>query len=133
MERVLASGEVPAAIEFLDAATMEAAGGSLPAELAQALRLTERGSTGSAPGGAAPFVLLLEADGAAAEARRVRGALVEALGEGAGLLGVAAPRLSARFARCGAGAPGSPRALLFVGDTASSFVGRPSSRDAHPG
>jgi glycolate oxidase subunit GlcD len=100
MERVLASGEVPAAIEFLDAATMEAAGGSLPAELAQALGLTERGSAGSAPGGAAPFVLLLEADGSVQETRRVRDALVEALREGEGLRGFAAPQ-----------APGEVRAL----------------------
>jgi FAD/FMN-containing dehydrogenase len=86
MERVLASGEVPAAIEFLDAATMEAAGGSLPQELAGALGLG---------GGDAPFVLLLEADGAAQEARRVRDAIIEALHEGDGLLGVAAPEATA--------------------------------------
>ncbi|MDQ3371510.1 MAG: FAD-binding protein [Actinomycetota bacterium] len=86
MERVLASGEVPAAIEFLDAATMEAAGGSLPGELASALGLGREAS---------PFVLLVEADGAAEEAHRVRDAIVEALREGEGLLGVAAPEATA--------------------------------------
>jgi glycolate oxidase subunit GlcD len=86
MERVLASGEVPAAIEFLDAATMEAAGGSLPGELGQALGLARE---------AAPFLLLLEADGAAEEAHRVRDAIIEALHDGEGLLGVAAPETTA--------------------------------------
>lgn len=86
MERVLASGEVPAAIEFLDAATMRAAGGSLPGDLSGALGLARE---------ATPFVLLLEADGAPEEARRVRDAIVEALHEGEGLLGVAAPESTA--------------------------------------
>ncbi|HEV2820764.1 MAG TPA: FAD-linked oxidase C-terminal domain-containing protein [Solirubrobacteraceae bacterium] len=82
VKRVLASGEVPAALEFLDAATMEAAGGSLPAELARALGLDH---------GDAPFLLLLEADGAPQEARRIRDAVLEAMGDGEGLLGVGAP------------------------------------------
>jgi len=82
MERVLASGEVPAAIEFLDAATLRVAAGSLPGELSDALGLADE---------ATPFVLLLEADGAAEEAHRVRDAIFAALREGEGLLGVAAP------------------------------------------
>ena len=86
LQRVLASGEVPAAIEFLDAATMGAAGGSLPGKLARALGLDH---------GDAPFVLLLEADGAPEEARRIRDVLVEALREGTGLLGVGAPETTA--------------------------------------
>lgn len=86
VHRVLASGEVPAAIEFLDTATMGAAGGSLPDDLAGALGLHH---------GDAPFLLLLEADGAPEEARRVRDAVVEAVREGEGLLGIAAPETTA--------------------------------------
>jgi len=91
LERVLASGEVPAAVEYLDEATMDAAGDSLPEELARAL---------GAPFDPAPFVLLLEADGAREEALRVRDALLEALHEGEGLLGLTAPEV-----------PGEVRAL----------------------
>ncbi|HEV2770742.1 MAG TPA: FAD-linked oxidase C-terminal domain-containing protein [Solirubrobacteraceae bacterium] len=91
LERVLASGEVPAAIEYLDEATMEAVGGSLPPTLAQAL---------STKADRAPFVLLLEADGAREEALRVRDALLDALREGEGMRGLAFPE-----------APGDVRAL----------------------
>ena len=64
--RVLAAGIVPAALEFLDARTMEAAGGAFPG------------------GPLRGFVVLAEADGSAAEAARVRDELCEALAEGAG-------------------------------------------------
>ncbi|HEV2752434.1 MAG TPA: FAD-linked oxidase C-terminal domain-containing protein [Solirubrobacteraceae bacterium] len=103
IERVLASGEVPAAIEYLDEATMEAAGGSLPEEPARALGMSRPSGSGgasSAANGRAPFVLLLEADGARQEALRVRDALLDALHEGEGLLGLTAPE-----------APGDVRAL----------------------
>jgi glycolate oxidase subunit GlcD len=63
--RVLASGIHPAALEFLDAPTMDAAGGAFPG------------------GPLRGFVVLAEADGSAAEAARVRDELREALAEGA--------------------------------------------------
>jgi glycolate oxidase subunit GlcD len=71
---VLASGVVPAALEYLDAGALEAAGGSFP-------------------GGAIPeragFVLIAEADGSAPEAERIRDELLEALSDQA--VGVHAP------------------------------------------
>ncbi|MDQ1686770.1 MAG: glycolate oxidase [Frankiaceae bacterium] len=63
--RVLAAGILPAAIEFLDVPTMDAAGGAFPG------------------GPLRGFVVLAEADGSAAEAARVRDELREALAEGA--------------------------------------------------
>jgi FAD/FMN-containing dehydrogenase len=63
--RVLAAGIVPAALEYVDAPAMEAAGGAFPG------------------GPLRGFVVLAEADGSAAEAARVRDELVEALTDGA--------------------------------------------------
>ena len=63
--RVLASGVVPAALEFFDEGAVRAAGGSFPA--------------GELHG----FVVVAEADGSAAEAARVRDELREALAPGA--------------------------------------------------
>jgi glycolate oxidase subunit GlcD len=63
--RVLAAGIVPAALEYVDAPAMEAAGGAFPG------------------GRLRGFVVLAEADGSAAEAARVRDELVEALSDGA--------------------------------------------------
>ena len=65
IERVLGSGLVPAAIEYLDAGTLAAAGGAFP---------------GGVPDGAG-FMVLSEADGSALEAERLQGELAEALGE----------------------------------------------------
>jgi FAD/FMN-containing dehydrogenase len=67
IERVLGYGLTPAAIEYLDGGTLRAAGGALP---------------GGVPEGA-DFAVIAEADGAAAEAQRVRAELIEVLGEGA--------------------------------------------------
>ncbi len=73
IERILGSGILPAAIEYLDGVTLSFAGGAFPFGL---------------PEGAG-FMVVSEADGAADEARRVQGELVEALSEGA--LAVHAP------------------------------------------
>jgi glycolate oxidase subunit GlcD len=73
IERVLGSGLEPAALEYLDAGTLEAAGPAFP---------------GGVPDGAG-FMVLAEADGEAAEAERLQGALGEALAEGA--VGTVAP------------------------------------------
>jgi glycolate oxidase subunit GlcD len=73
IERVLASGVVPAAIEYLDAVTLSYSGDAYP--------------FGIPEGGA--FMVMTEADGAASEARRVAGELKEALAEDA--VGVHAP------------------------------------------
>ena len=67
IERVLASGVVPAAIEYLDAVTLGYSGDSYP--------------FGIPEGGA--FMVITEADGATAEARRVAGELRDALAEDA--------------------------------------------------
>jgi glycolate oxidase subunit GlcD len=67
IERVLASGVVPAAIEYLDAVTLSYSGEAYP--------------FGIPEGGA--FMVMTEADGAASEARRVAGELKEALAEDA--------------------------------------------------
>ena len=64
--RVLGSGVVPAALEYLDAGTVAAAGATFPGGALE-------------PG----FLLLAEADGSAEEARRARGELLDALREGA--------------------------------------------------
>ena len=67
IERVLASGAVPAAIEYLDAVTLSYSGDAYP--------------FGIPEGGA--FMVMTEADGAASEARRVASELQEALAEDA--------------------------------------------------
>jgi glycolate oxidase subunit GlcD len=67
IERVLASGVVPAAIEYLDAVTLSYSGDAYP--------------FGIPEGGA--FMVITEADGSHAEARRVAGELREALAEDA--------------------------------------------------
>jgi glycolate oxidase subunit GlcD len=67
IERVLASGVVPAAIEYLDAVTLQFSGDAYPFGL---------------PEGAA-FMVITEADGSQAEARRVASELQEALAEDA--------------------------------------------------
>jgi glycolate oxidase subunit GlcD len=67
IERVLASGVVPAAIEYLDAVTLQFSGDAYPFGL---------------PEGAA-FMVITEADGSHAEARRVAAELQEALAEDA--------------------------------------------------
>ena len=67
IERVLASGVIPAAIEYLDAVTLSFSGDAYP--------------FGIPEGGA--FMVMTEADGAASEARRVAGELQEALAEDA--------------------------------------------------
>jgi glycolate oxidase subunit GlcD len=67
IERVLASGVVPAAIEYLDETTLAYSGGSYPFGL---------------PDGDV-FMVITEADGSKAEAARVAGELREALAEDA--------------------------------------------------
>jgi len=67
IQRALASGIVPAAVEYLDAATLEAAGRSFPWEVP------------GAPG----LMVIAEADGSRAEAEAGRTALEEALVEDA--------------------------------------------------
>jgi glycolate oxidase subunit GlcD len=67
IERVLASGVVPAAIEYLDGVTLGYSGDAYPFGI---------------PEGAA-FMVITEADGAADEARRVAAELQEALAEDA--------------------------------------------------
>jgi glycolate oxidase subunit GlcD len=64
IERVLANGIAAAALEFLDAGALAAAGRAFPAVM---------------PPGAA-FMVLAEADGSAAEAARMQAELVEVLG-----------------------------------------------------
>ena len=66
IERVVGSGLVPAALEYLDGGSLAAAGGSFP---------------GGVPTGAG-FMVIAEADGSRDEAARLRDELVEVLGEG---------------------------------------------------
>ena len=66
IERVVGSGLVPAALEYLDGGSLAAAGGSFP---------------GGVPTGAG-FMVIAEADGSRDEATRLRDELVEVLGEG---------------------------------------------------
>ncbi|HKG02763.1 MAG TPA: FAD-linked oxidase C-terminal domain-containing protein [Conexibacter sp.] len=79
IERVLGSGIQPAALEYLDAGALLAAGGAAPFE---------------APAGA--FAVIAEADGSVAETAAVAAALHEALGEGA--LALHAPTSAAEVA-----------------------------------
>jgi glycolate dehydrogenase FAD-linked subunit len=67
IERVLASGVVPAAIEYMDGVTLDYSGAAYPFGM---------------PEGAA-FMVITEADGAVDEARRVAGELQEALADDA--------------------------------------------------
>ncbi|HEY3726105.1 MAG TPA: FAD-linked oxidase C-terminal domain-containing protein [Solirubrobacteraceae bacterium] len=67
MATVMGSGLVPAAIEYLDEGALAASATSFPQPVPRA----------------AAFMLIVEADGSAAEAHRVRTELVEALGENA--------------------------------------------------
>ncbi len=67
VERVIGSGLVPAALEYLDAGALAAAGASFP---------------GGAPAGAG-FMVVAEADGSLAAAGRLRDELVEVLADGA--------------------------------------------------
>jgi glycolate oxidase subunit GlcD len=67
IERVFASGVVPAAVEYLDGVTLSYAGDAYPFELPPE----------------AGFMVITEADGAQAEARRVAAELREALAEDA--------------------------------------------------
>jgi FAD/FMN-containing dehydrogenase len=64
IERVLGSGVVPAALEYLDEATLAAAGDAFPADVPSS----------------AGFLVLAEADGTREEAGRVRAELLDALG-----------------------------------------------------
>jgi len=79
IERVLGSGIQPAALEYLDAGALAAAGGAAPFDV---------------PAGA--FGVIAEADGSAAETAAVAAALREALGDGA--LALHAPSTSAEVA-----------------------------------
>jgi glycolate dehydrogenase FAD-linked subunit len=65
LERVLASGLLPAALEYLDGGALLATRGSFPGEVPDE----------------AGFMLIADADGTAAEAERLRAELLEALGE----------------------------------------------------
>ena len=67
VERVFGSGIKAAALEYLDAGTLDAARASFPAPVPEAAR----------------FLVVAEADGSRREAEEVRGELLEALGEGA--------------------------------------------------
>ncbi len=67
IEAVLASGLVPAALDYLDAATLRAAAGSFPGEV---------------PAGAA-FAVICEADGDRASAEALQAGLAEVLADGA--------------------------------------------------
>jgi glycolate oxidase subunit GlcD len=80
IERVLASGEVPAAVEYLDAITLEYSGATYPFGIPEGGR----------------FMVMTEADGAASEARRSAAELREALGEDA--VAVHAPEDPAQIA-----------------------------------
>jgi FAD/FMN-containing dehydrogenase len=75
---VLAAGVQPAALEYVDARAMEAAGGAFPGA-------PLRG-----------FVVLAEADGSGAEAARVRDELIEALSDGAERIEAPDDRAAAR-------------------------------------
>ena len=80
IERVLGNGLLVAALEYLDGATLEAAGSSFPVEQ---------------PDGAG-FLVLAEADGSTEEAERLRLELIEVLAEGS--LAVHAPTGAATIA-----------------------------------
>jgi glycolate oxidase subunit GlcD len=80
IERVLGSGLLVSALEYLDAASLEAAGAAFPAER---------------PRGAG-FLVIAEADGSRTEAEHLREELIGVLGEGA--LAVHAPTAPAALA-----------------------------------
>ena len=80
IERVLGNGLLVAALEYLDGATLEAAGRSFPVEQ---------------PDGAG-FLVLAEADGSTEEAERLRLELIEVLAEGS--LAVHAPTAAGTIA-----------------------------------
>jgi glycolate oxidase subunit GlcD len=80
IERVVGSGLAAAALEYLDSETMRYAGATFP---------------GDVPAGA--FAVLAEADGSHAEAARIRGELLEVLGEDA--LALYAPETPEEIAR----------------------------------
>jgi glycolate oxidase subunit GlcD len=80
IERVLASGVVPAAIEYMDGVTLDYSGGAYPFGM---------------PEGAA-FMVITEADGSVDEARRVAAELQEALADDA--VAVHAPQEPAEVA-----------------------------------
>jgi glycolate oxidase subunit GlcD len=73
IETILGSGLQPSVLEYLDAATLAASRDAFPWKVPEA----------------AGFLVIAEADGSVAEARRLQGELAEALGDGA--LGVRAP------------------------------------------
>jgi glycolate oxidase subunit GlcD len=94
IERVLASGVVPAAIEYVDAVLLSYAGDAYPFGV---------------PDGAA-FMVMTEADGAAEEARRAAGELREALSEDA--VAVHAPTAAADVAELWRWRAGAAFAIL---------------------
>ncbi len=87
IEAVLGSGLAVAALEYLDAGTLAASGHAFPG-----------GGPGGGPGipAGAGFLVIAEADGAPAEARRLRDETAEALADGA--LAVLAPETLAAVA-----------------------------------
>ena len=87
IERIYGSGLEVAALEYLDGGTIEAAGASFPVGM---------------PDGAA-FLVIVEADGSAAEAARLRDEAVAVLGERRSLGRRLLPP-QRRSPRCGGGA-----------------------------
>ena len=111
IERVLASGVVPAEIEYLDERVVAAAGPSFPLE----------GGLGEG------FCLLLEADGTAEEAERGRDELLEAAREDATVLH--APTAPADVRACWAWRGGvSPAVVAQEGGKLSEDVAVPVER-----
>jgi FAD/FMN-containing dehydrogenase len=80
IERVVGSGLVPAALEYLDAGTLEVSGAAFPGRVPETAR----------------FMVLVEADGPRSEAEALRDDLADVLGETA--LDVLAPETSAAAA-----------------------------------
>jgi glycolate oxidase subunit GlcD len=110
IEAAMASGIVPAAIEYLDGGTMRHAAATFPIAV---------------PGGA--FAVLTEADGSQAEARAGREALREALAEGA--LGVHAPEPAPDIAALWAWRGGVSLAITAVlGSRVSEDIAVPVDR-----
>jgi glycolate oxidase subunit GlcD len=94
IERVLGSGVVPAAIEYVDGITLDFSGGAYPFGV---------------PAGAA-FMVITEADGSAAESRRVAAELQEALAEDA--VAVHAPETAGEVAELWRWRAGAAFAIL---------------------